>query len=252
MLSVNSSNFPRGVPTASFTSPLMDCTSAIHNSDNIQKGAPCYITAKGAATLAAMGKGKGLTLAIEKPQTPVLPLQRTNNPYAGTSADGSPCVPRSQFSTETIFVMSYKEEEARRLTTVPSTSNEPSVVVTAAQNNTGVAQGHVNKTNLPPAPRNGTMTQSACWFPPFKADAAAAPTATRSNRTGAVSTPSSSRAATRRVEIWNARNNTSAHSTLASTWDAPATKTDSVTHVRCRRIYVNGRPMTVWLKEDEQ
>ncbi|ESL08126.1 hypothetical protein TRSC58_04177 [Trypanosoma rangeli SC58] len=252
MLSLNSYNFSNGAAAASFSSPLMDCTSAMHNSDNIQKGASYLRTGKRAATIAVTGQLKESTPAIEETQPPGLSLKRTNDPYARKLADGTPCVPRSPLSAEMSFMMSYKEVEGKNLNTVPPTSNVARMVTTVAQTNSNSVQGNVSKGNFPPVSRSGTMKQFAFWVTPLKGEVAATPTVVRSNHVSTMSsTPPPSHAAAKRVEIWSARNNTSAHSTPANTSGSSATRTDSVTHVRCRRVYVNGRPMTVWLKEDE-
>ncbi|RNF08247.1 hypothetical protein TraAM80_02820 [Trypanosoma rangeli] len=251
MLSLNSYNFSNGAAAASFSLPLMDCTSAIHNSDNIQKGASYFSTGKKAATITVMGQLKESMLAIEETQPPGISLKRTNNPYARKLADGTPCVPRSPLSAEMSFMMSYKEVEGKGLNAVLPTSNTPRMVTTVAQNNSNSVQGNA-KGNFPSVSRSGTMKQFAFWVPPFKGEVVATPTVVRSNHIGTMSsTPPPIHTATKRVEIWNARNNASAHSTPANTCGSSATRTDSVTHVRCRRVYVNGRPMTVWPKEDE-
>ncbi|EAN94560.1 hypothetical protein C3747_29g85 [Trypanosoma cruzi] len=262
MLSLDSYVYPRGGAAASFSSPLMDCTSAIHNSDNIQNGAPHFTTVKSVNAVASAGIVKETTYATSEPQRFVFPIKHTNNPYTRTSADGSPCVPTSPLSAEVRFLMSYKDEDTKGLNTLMSTSNEPRMMATVAKNSCSALQGPMKKGVFPPAPRSSTIKQSAYRSPPFVRAAAAAatapttPTVMSTNPISTESTLSSTHATARRLEIPNTRTNAlhqSPHTNNSGSSAAAATTTTStsVTHVRCKRVYVNGRPMTVWLNGNE-
>ncbi|EKF33574.1 hypothetical protein MOQ_002556 [Trypanosoma cruzi marinkellei] len=265
MLSLDSYIYPRGGAAASFSSPLMDCTSAIHNSDNIQNGAPLFATVKSVNGVASARIVKEMTFVTSEAQKIVFPIKHTNNPYTRTSVDGSPCVPTSPLSAEVRFLMSYKEEDTKSLNTLLSTSNEPRMMVTVAKNSCSALQGSTKKGVFPPAPRSSTTKQSAYRSQPFVRTAATAaavaattPTVMSTNSISTESTLSSTHATARRLELQNIRTNTShqsphtntSGSSAAATTTTTATST-SVTHVRCKRVYVNGRPMTVWLNGNE-
>ncbi|KEG11821.1 hypothetical protein DQ04_02251110 [Trypanosoma grayi] len=252
MISHNAYVYPGSDSAASFVSPLMDCTSAIHNSDNIQNASHYFTSAKSAATVAFQERLKGLPLTLSEPQSPFLPQKRANDPYRRTSMDGSPCIPKSPYPTEVSFRMAYKEEGGSVFDAVPST---PILTQHAPLPQGSCSVQSTIRTSCHPLPqqhpRSALSPQFNYRVPTFAAGSSSAPAFLRcdpNRNTPNVATVEvgSSNKKERRVEQRNARAN-------AQTQLQPATPSaTSVTHVRCKRVYVNGRPVTVWLNAAEQ
>ncbi|KAH9577347.1 hypothetical protein LSM04_003312 [Trypanosoma melophagium] len=280
MLSLNAYVYPgSGNTAASFPAPLMDCTSAIHNSDNIQNSTP-YCTGRKTAAVAFQERLKGIPIVIAEKQPSRRPLRHTNDPYRRTSTDGSSCVPQSPFTTEMSFLMSYREEDVGSTDASLATPLHPALTTVPTQNNNNNNNNNnnhnykhnINNNNtnihhsnngtvrsaaftscLPPAPRSAASTTFKHRPSPFTA-AIGTPTAFRQNNSNSntvdVNVPaynSPKRGESRSVKNHSTTHSQSGNSSVPST----STGTTSVTHVRCKRVYVNGRPVTVWLNDEQ-
>ncbi|ORC93673.1 uncharacterized protein TM35_000015500 [Trypanosoma theileri] len=283
MMSLSAYVYPSSGNTASFPSPLMDCTSAIHNSDNIQNSTPYYSGRKSAATAAFQERLKGIPIVIaeKQPLNAPAPRRRTNDPYRDTAPDGSPCVPKSPFTTEMGFLMSYKEDDVSSIdtslaspmhsafTAMPPQNKSHNNIHNNNNNNNNSSNNnnnhhhHNNSTVrssawtscLPPAPRSAASTTFTHRPPPFTTTIVT-PSAFHHHNSNAntVDMNTSEYNSTKRGESRCVKNHSTTHSSHSGNSSTPLTSTitTSVTHVRCKRVYVNGRPVTVWLNEDEQ
>nr|CCC90076.1 conserved hypothetical protein [Trypanosoma congolense IL3000] len=208
--------------SASFSSPLMDCTNAIKNSDNIINGASGTVAMKPSATAAFRGHLKVITTVQDEPATPT---RRTNDPYRRTSSDGVPCVPRSPFSTEMNFMMSHSDEVRSQFNgnaSISFNSSASGSFSIAPQTPIRSLPHHKHAPVVPaaPAPRS----------------AAAVGGTINTGRNGGRHADSQ-RAAGSGTAPFNAASSSTAGNT-------------SVMRVPCKRVYVNGRPVIVSVNDD--
>lgn len=234
----------------SFTSPLTECTSAIHNLDNIQNGVPSFTANKKISSLPVAGRSKDTALAAQKLLLPVATKKYTNDPYKRTALCGAHLFTPPALSPEASFMLSYGEEEKRasRGVKIPAAAAPPPQL---PQPLYPLAPGGDHKS----AQRGGAQAPPPFYniLPSVPAVAASdgARQATAAATERAATTPKTGYAAARHVKPRGLRNGVSVQPSLATaSCSAAATASTSVTHVRCKRVYVNGRPVTVWLNGD--
>lgn len=240
MSSFNMQAYPAvgSTAVASFGSPLMDCTNAISNSDNIINGAPRPATMKSSASNVFRGHLKLISTVVEEP---VASTRHTHDPYCRTSNDGLPCVPRSPFTAEMSFIMSHSDEGNSHFSnsadssfsTVPQATNRPLYHQPASRGTTAAAYPTVTINNNNGASSSSSTTRTGVKQGGFRRAAGG-------NTAGFGVTPSRAAPAVVSTPV------------PAAPVVAAAAGGTSVMRVPCKRVYVNGRPVIVSVNEEGQ
>lgn len=237
-----------GVAT-SFTSPLTECTSAIHNLDNIQNGVPFFTPNKKTTSLQLVGRGKTAGVAAQRISLPVAAKKYTNDPYSKTAFCGAPIFTPPALSPEASFMLSYGEEEHASCNVTMAALPPPPP---RPQPTHSLPSGDYRS-----AQRSGTQGQFCNFLSVLPvvpaADSARHMATAATERT--VTVLKTGHAAARNEKSRCVRGGAFIQQSLATSSasassSAVTTASTSVTHVRCKRVYVNGRPVTVWLNGD--
>ncbi|KAG8346869.1 hypothetical protein ERJ75_000703100 [Trypanosoma vivax] len=243
MISLNPYAYPGCGVVPSHASPLVDCTSAIQNSDNINNAVSH--TAKPIMLQEHLNVGLRTSGA---PQTPKLSTRRTNDPYNRLSSNGQPCVPQSAMTSEMSFIMSYTDEGkvSSGATSKGVSCQNHQNPLRSTQNNSncnqfgGVKTAHISVSQCrTPHVTHGHGHGISAFVPitPSAVTAAdPAPVARQAGKPG---------------DYCNNGTQATPHSNTARAAPTTSTSTTSIMRVPCKRVYVNGRPVIVSLSNDE-